>query len=178
MLLDGQDLKAPMYDPNYTGLKIATKDEFNAVYNMALNFIANSPYKRFPVAYRKVSNLIDELMQDPKSLVLVYLIEGIPVGMIGAKCEELYFSDMVITLEIAWWVDPQYRNGKVGLELMKAYEYWATNVVHADIVQMSLLQEDETLKKLYKRKGYELSEQTFIKETFYLWPQFPQSSQA
>ena len=73
----------------------------------------------------------------------------------------LYSKDRV-ALEILWWVEPDARKTGLGKELLEAFEYWAKNIAQCSIIAVSSL-DDESLDKFYNKKGYKLTEKTYMK---------------
>jgi GNAT superfamily N-acetyltransferase len=85
-------------------------------------------------------------------------------GMLIAYASELPFSSEKVATEVAWWVDPQYRNTRIGLELLSAYEAWAelNNYRAVQTALLSHLKGSESLPRIYARRGYTKTEESFI----------------
>lgn len=142
-------------------LKLATIDDFDAIKRMALAFAKASPYKDFPIEEERIEELIQSLLRDRnKTIVILYMHEGKPVGMIAGMSSEMIFSRDLVTTEVIWWVDPGFRSRK-SLALKEAYEYWAKRI-GAKYIGMSNL-DDEKISRFYERSGYKPYERAFMK---------------
>lgn len=144
-------------------LKIATHEDIENLIPLFRKFFENSPYKDhkwdedgvWDTAYRLINDKVN-------SVVITYQKEGRPVGIIaGTSCKALFSNEKVST-EIIWWVEEEYRNTKAGLELLNALEYWAFNVINASMLSMVCL-ENNSLERLYTKRGYSKTESCFIK---------------
>jgi len=86
---------------------------------------------------------------------------GDPKGMLLATVAPSMFSRKVSTIELAFYIQPQFRDIKLASEFLTAYETWSKEIVKADYCCLACL--DDRVAKLYKRRGYTRSEQSFIK---------------
>ena len=149
-------------------IRVASQDDHFRCVEMGIRFAENSPYADLQVDEAKVHEMVQTFLIGPKNKKIILLLLNeldYPVGMLLGTIEEFLFNKKKIAAEVAWWVDPEYR-GKNSLQLLEAYEYWAS-MCGADVIQMSLLH-DETKDKLdgiYKRRGYEPKETGYIKRT-------------
>lgn len=85
-------------------------------------------------------------------------------GLIGVSVPQWYDPTMLIAVELAWWVDPQYRNTRAGLLLLNQYEEQARATGHRYCAMMTLEGLDsELLSLLYERRGFHLTERSFMK---------------
>jgi GNAT superfamily N-acetyltransferase len=85
------------------------------------------------------------------------------VGGLGCvKGEDLHFP-RTLAIETFWYVAPEYRGQ--GMDLIKAFEQWAknNNCDGCALIHLADSMED-ILPKIYKRRGYSLVEQHFVKE--------------
>ena len=150
-----------------TELKIATWDYLPDILEMCQKFHENTPFNGIEEYNEsRVTDIIISIIEDPANKIAILLVDdGKAVGMVLGVTSTSIFNYGKVATELAWWVDPEYR-GKKSLELMKAYEYWATNVAKCSVVQMSLLENDttESVDRLYKRKGYSPVERAYIKK--------------
>lgn len=127
------------------------------------DFFRESPYKDGEYYGEKVSLLFDRLTEDKaNSLILVYVKDGDPIGIIVGTTTEMLFSTERVATELVWYVKPEYRNGRVGLEMFDKFQYWAKEVVTAKYLVMAHLG-NETLSKLYKKRGFEKQEESWCK---------------
>jgi Acetyltransferase (GNAT) family len=149
-------------------IRVATTDDHYRCVEMGIRFAEASPYADLQVDEAKVHEMVHTFISAPndKKIILLLLNElEYPVGMVLGTIEEFLFNRKKIAAEVAWWVDPEFR-GRNSVQLLEAYEYWAT-MCKADVIQMSLLHDEhqEKLDKLYKRKDYVPTETGYIKRT-------------
>lgn len=143
-------------------LKLATVEDFEDIKRMALAFAEASPYKDFPREETKIEELILNLLRDRnKTIIILYLHEGNPVGMIAGMSSEMIFSRDLVTSEVIWWVDKEFRGSRKALALKEAYEYWAKRI-GAKYIGMSNL-DDPKISRYYERSGYKPYERAFMK---------------
>ena len=84
----------------------------------------------------------------------------------GALCGLLspsLFTGDLEAHEIFWYVRPEYRTGRSGLLLLKAFEQWAA-AHEARYLFMSHFMNSPTLGNLYRRRGYVEFQHTYRKE--------------
>lgn len=147
-------------------LKIADLEDLLEVKRMCLLFKEHSPYKTFLVEEDKLEETLKGLLIEgnQSSIILLAVVNNKPVGMLICLSREFLFSREKHATELAWWVDPEHRDGP-GRALQEAFVYWAKKV-DCKYLHMTLLQDKEApkMKKLYKRLGYRLMEQAWIKE--------------
>lgn len=143
-------------------LKLATEADFPAILDMAMKFAQASPYKDFPIEEEKVAALLQTLLHDKnKTIVVLYIQNDKPVGMIAGMISEMLFNREMVASELIWWVNPEVRSRKT-LSLKEAYEYWAKRV-GAKYIQMTNLNDDK-ITRYYERTGYVLTEKSFLKK--------------
>jgi GNAT superfamily N-acetyltransferase len=138
-------------------LRIATPDDFKDVRRLALSFYKASPYANLELDEEKLDQqVIEFLTGDPtKKIVILALHEEAPVGIIaGAVHPFLLNNSDTVAAETMWWLDEPYRKGRMGLRLLDAFEYWAKNVAHCSIAQMTRLKDSERIGKIYDKRGY------------------------
>ncbi len=139
-------------------LKRATIEDFDLVYDMAVKFSEEfSQYKEF-VEPLFLETIIRDILMSPDELK-VALLHG-EMGMLLGEVSQFPYGPHLVAVERAWWVKPENRMTKVGLELLEAFEFWA-NKVGCKIITMSCL--DEGVGKLYEKQGYKLSERAYMK---------------
>lgn len=125
---------------------------------MAKKFASFSPYKD-QIENEYLYMFIDKLLKtDPREAIIIFS-EG--EGFIAANVYNFPFGPYRVATEIAWWVEPDKRQGKVGFELLEAFEYWASNLAGCSMVTMTSL--DDKLGRFYEKKGYKLCERAYMK---------------
>jgi GNAT superfamily N-acetyltransferase len=85
------------------------------------------------------------------------------VGLLAAQIITPHFSNDRVAMEWLWYVEPEYR-GKDSIQLLKAYLYWAFDVMKCDHATMSTLDSAlaDKLHKLYTKIGFSKQENTYI----------------
>lgn len=139
-------------------IKIATIEDAPEILNMVLKFAENSNYFQI-VSKDKIEELINNILNSTREQAIILLEEG--KGMLAAMIAEFPYGNILQATELAWWVEPEYRNTKVGQSLIEAFEFWADKV-GAKIKVMSCL--DDTVSKFYEKNGYKLYERIYFKE--------------
>jgi GNAT superfamily N-acetyltransferase len=87
------------------------------------------------------------------------------VGMFVSFATPSFFSDVTQAVELVWYVDPEHRGSREALKLLDLYEEWAKEqgAVCVNLMNIDMLNGPK-VAKLYNRKGYTLTENTFVKE--------------
>lgn len=97
-------------------------------------------------------------------VMLVAELDGDVVGMIGLVIAPFLFDNSIKTAhEVVWYVSPQVRGGRIGVELMRAAED-ACREKGAKAVQMVMLANSPPVAaRIYESMGYARSEACFTK---------------
>lgn len=146
-------------------LRHARLSDLPQLIELAKSLTAGSPMEALSVDYEKArANIEKAIISDQKEwLALVSHVDDEPVGVLVAYCFEPIFSRKKLAVEVFWYLDPEYRVGRRGIEMMEAYEYWA-KLVGCEVVQYGwLVSSPEGMKKLYERSGAELAEHVYYK---------------
>lgn len=144
-------------------LKLVTEQEREAVVRMATDFFNASPYQKYGVDTEEVNTLITAFINERSEKICpVLMVNNNPVGLLAALSAKNIFNKKKVTAELIWWIDPDYRNFRHSTLMLDAYEYWAKEVVHAQIIQLVCL--DDKLHKLYTRRGFVRAENAYMKE--------------
>lgn len=132
---------------------------------MVSKFLATTTYKSLPLDLEKIAVGTKELIEaGVDTSVLILSMDGEEaVGLLGIKAFVLPVNDLKIAQEILWWVEPEYRKSRRGLELYMAGEYWAKKV-GCSLMQMVSQETFPEVEVFYERKGYRKAEQAWIKE--------------
>lgn len=147
-------------------IKIATKEDIPEVVKLAKLFKEESPYKDYLLEESKLTTILFSLLEDPsKHIVLLSTYNSTTIGMVVGTSAEFLFSTDKHATELAWYVYPEYRKSTVGKDLQEAFVYWAKKV-GCKYLHMVLLEDHNApkMKKLYKKLGFKLIEQAWIKE--------------
>lgn len=157
-------------------LKIATMEDFNEVKEMALEFLKESPYANYPKDITKVDNIIfsflldKELNNNKERVCLLAIPKGSnkPIGIIAGYTTEALFTNQKVATEVMWWVYPEHRGrSRASIELLQAFEHWASMVGSSYVQMASLASLDDSrgiVEKIYKKFGYKTTEINYIKE--------------
>lgn len=99
-------------------------------------------------------------------ILLVYDIDGEIVGTIGGTLFTLWYDKVnLIGEERFWYVDRPYRNGLVGVKLLRAFEkevkrQGATRCI---MISEAAMGNNDIVHNMYERMGYTTFETGFIK---------------
>jgi len=85
------------------------------------------------------------------------------VGFIsGLFCPHMYNPDIMTLVETFWWVNPEYRNTRAGLQLLNAYvDYGKEN---ADWIICTIEADSPVNEKSFYKRGFKLKERSFLME--------------
>ena len=162
----GEAPVAEVQKPQHPTLRLATLEDIPDLLRLAKELESGSPMERLSVDYEKVRMNLEKaiISNQTEWLALVSHVEGKPVGVLFAYCFEPIFSSQKLAVEVLWYLEPEHRKGRRGIDMMKAYEYWA-KLVGCNVVQYGwMVNSPEGMKKMYERTGAELSEMTYYKE--------------
>lgn len=139
-------------------IKIATIEDIETILKMGEQFVSEINYGHITNAekYRRVA---EEVLQADKKEKIVLLCDD--VGILAGLVTPMIFSDTLVATELMWWVHPDHRAKDVGSQLLKTFEYWASQV-GAKFVSMTSV--DERVGKFYEANGYGLYERVYFKE--------------
>lgn len=82
-------------------------------------------------------------------------------GLLLAMATAPLIAPVWVSKESSWWVEPSCR-GKEAFRMLDQYEAWAVSR-GCKLIGMSGMAGDERIASLYRRKGYHLAEQNFLK---------------
>ena len=140
-------------------IKVASEEDLDVVHSMTIKFIEKTPYSIF-YDRDKIRDVVKNILLGDNGIVLLDVENR---GMlIGLKVQFAYGITNQ-ALELAWWVEEEHRNTKIGIELLGAFEYWAEKNGCKFITMSSL---DDGVGKYYEKQGYELTERTYMKELY------------
>lgn len=137
-------------------LRVANISDLGLVLKMAKKFIDTTDFKD-KVREKVLDELVIDTLRNPGAVVLIHSDKG----MIAGQVVPFQFTAEPTAVELCWWVEPEHRNSKIGLELLQAFEYWAKKKKCKTITMVSLT---EDLDKFYKKQGYTLIEHVYMKD--------------
>jgi len=144
----------------------ATPDDVIDIAILGKQFVRESGnYELFGWNASKVTSTIIDAIHREDFGVFVFCHKDEIVGLFVCFATPCFFSDNVQAVEILWYVDPEHRGSRKSHEMVDIYVEWAKtkNAVAANLVNLELLK-GEKVAKLYNRKGFNLVENTFLKE--------------
>lgn len=144
-------------------LRDANKKDLSAIVKMAREFWKDTYFKEEEFQPEMVEGMAEKSMKD--DLCLVYEIEGVVQGFIcGIKGCLLANSDVLIGTELAWWVNPDYRDSGAGLRLLSGIEKKAKNlgIKYWNMLYMESSM-PEQIKCIYQNRGYKMTENLYTK---------------
>jgi GNAT superfamily N-acetyltransferase len=141
--------------------KVATPEDFDAVYEMCQKFVKTTIYKDY-FTEEAMRPLAETFILSPitEKVGLLAMDGDKPVGMLGGMINNFIFGNIKMAVEIAWWIEPEYRKSGYGKELIEAFEFWAKKNGCA-FVTMSFLEDKPA--KFYENVGYSFAEKSYIK---------------
>jgi hypothetical protein len=146
-------------------LRHASLDDIPWIIEKAVQEFHDSPYLGFGVDKIKARQLLEKIIVEgqDKGFVLISHAEGKPVGCLVAYSFQPLFSQQKVATEALWFLLEEYRKTSRGLDMMKAYEYWA-KLVGCSHVQYGLLSTSPArMQSLYDRTGAVQTEKIFTK---------------
>ena len=144
-------------------IRLATKEDTPHILSLCLNFFNASSFSSASEFNEDhVTNFISGVLDKPltEGVVLLAYREK-PIGILASLKTQLMFSGEDVSCELVWWVEPEYRRSRDGLELLSAYEYWAKHVAKVSKIQVSNLTPE--VEKIYRKRGYVPQETAWIK---------------
>lgn len=97
--------------------------------------------------------------------LLVSERDGHPVGFLAVTAGPLLGNPRVkIAVELAWWMEPEYRNGKDSIHLIKKMEekLRGLNVKYFSMMSMQS-SSPHLVNRIYEKLGYEHAETTYLR---------------
>jgi len=145
----------------------ATENDIPTIVEFARKFHQVSPFQDSPFSPEMVELFCQTLLTNGinNAILLLSVAEGEPTGMLIASAQEMSFSTDRFAVELAWWVEPEYRNSPAAQRLIEVYEYWAKKVGCTHVMMSSLsIDNQKILDRWYSRRGYRPTENHYTKE--------------
>jgi GNAT superfamily N-acetyltransferase len=136
--------------------------ELGSLIDLALEFYASSKFlEHFDI--ERFRDSWTQLLQSGLGVILIYEVNGKPIGAIGGFFHQDIYGDLKIVEEMFWFTSTQHRG--VGIRLYRAFEQWAKSK-NADRLQMVHLVDSmpEKLEAFYLREGFEPIEMRYGKK--------------
>ena len=147
-------------------LRHARLEDVPELMKLGEKLFKDSPMETMKMSPEKIRAQLEKaIISGQKDFLVLVSYDGDKVvGVLAAYAFEPVFTDTRIACEVFWYLDPEYRKGSRGLDMMKAYEYWA-KLVGCKVAQYGwLVSSPEKMKTLYARTGAKLAEHVYYKE--------------
>lgn len=144
-------------------IRHATQADTEQVVAMGAEFYATTPYAKFS-GYDETSAAVLVKMMRDTGILLVAEAEGVLVGMVGLVVAPFAFNHTLRSAhEVMWWVDPSYRDAKIGQTMLRAIAP-AARALGCVVVEMkTLVTSPPQAATLYASEGYDKTESSFYK---------------
>lgn len=149
-------------------IRHATIEDIPKLVECGSRFLQYSPYGRYDVEYSFESSqeFLEGILANDNGVIIVMDHDGVIAGGLVGLLNCAWFAPGVVTAhELAWWVDPEHRQGVEGIKLVKEFERWAKEK-GAKFVTLTdlIIGEEYPVGKLIGRMGYKEIERAHIKE--------------
>lgn len=145
-------------------IRRATTHDADALFIMARKFVAFAPYRDSLTVTDDELRAIITYFTD-NATVFVADESGIAIGMLVAVIAPVWYAPSCkVATELAWWVEPEYRNRTTAIRLIQVFERWAKDE-GAMMCSMSNLEINDggRVLSMLDRMGYRLTEQSHTK---------------
>ena len=142
-------------------IRIAEMDDLETILDMCDRFWQETMYTE---KFDRDHAALMVAMAFDHQLLAVIDIDG-PVGFVaGIKSHLLGSTDALTGTELAWWVNPDHRKGRHGINLMLFIEDLAREqgIKYWNMVSMES-SSPEVANKIYQHLGYNKSETSYTK---------------
>lgn len=136
--------------------------DFPEVVELARHFWKETIYEE-PFCAESVRNMV--ALAHAQGLLAVLEEDAGIVGFVaGCKGALLGNASVTTGTELAWWVEPEHRKGRQGIELMKFIETLAREqgIKYWNMVSMQS-SSPEVANRIYERLGYQKTETSYSK---------------
>ena len=95
-------------------------------------------------------------VEDPLHAVWIAWEGETPIGFFAGKAHPLFFSRDLVAVDTVWYVLPEKRGSRVGLQLLELFEEWSEALGVADIrIGQTSKLEHSAFNKIMGKRGYE-----------------------
>ncbi len=142
-------------------IRPATVEDVPRVLEMAKRFLVLTDYgKIIATMPDRLDSLIRTVLE--VGVILVVDVGEATVAMLGLVPLNDPFSGELIVAELAWWVEPEHRQGSIGPRLLCAGEDW-TRHIGAGVLKM-VAPIGSGVGTFYERHGYIAIETSYHKD--------------
>lgn len=145
-------------------IRLATIEDAAVLTAMGREFLEYSEYRNLKVTDEQMQSGVAQIIAFECSFVAE--LDGRIIGLILGVTGPLWFASHIRTLiELAWWVDPDYRTTSAGIRLLKEFEDHGRHLGVQYIAMSDLVvQGDTPVARLLGRMGYSVTERMHTKE--------------
>jgi hypothetical protein len=146
-------------------IKVASIEDKERILPLMLSFKEESSYSLLETDKEEILSTIENyLLRDKKDTIVLLALDSSNsiIGIIVGTSSKLPFNKLLQAAETIWYVYPEYRKDRIGYQLYETFMYWATNIVRASVIHTAS-PKGSNLKKVYKKQGYDLLEELYIK---------------
>ena len=143
-------------------IRQAEYEDVDTIFRMILRFIESTDYaKRLTVDGQTLYNTLDKLLAHDDHAIFVADRSGQVVGAIGLAMGRNLFAGTVECSEVFWWVEPEHRQTKAGILLLKKAEAWSRDRGAKHLIMIA---PNERVERLYTRRGFDKIETTYVRK--------------
>lgn len=158
-----------------TAVRIGTIDDIDRIVEMSINFLLLTPFGRLLGGEPKPELLAQMIAITLANGVIMVaetdvatvidgdtFLEQRVIGMLALYVATHPLTGLPMGDEIAWWVEPEHRNGRAGWLLYRATERWARE--HGlSMIKMVAPADDPSVGAFYVRLNYTPAETVYLK---------------
>lgn len=122
-------------------IRHANLKDFDSVMQMMVNFANAAPVETYhepDYNYRGVQHFLSRI----KSSGCIFVADSnneIQGMLIAQICTDPWLPEIKILKELAWWVEPQYRNSSTGYKLLKKYVEFGKELQERGVIDKFVL---------------------------------------
>lgn len=142
----------------------ATVADIDALIEMGRAFLAYSAYgKSVPFDRDQMAIGLCSILDS--GVIFVAEKDAKIIGCIVGIMNGLWFAkDTKVAAELAWWVAPEYRGGRLSIKLLREFERWGVEQGVKHIVMSDMVIDGEMpVARLFEKLGYALVERAHMK---------------
>lgn len=146
-------------------IRLATLDDITAMLVMAELFWQTTDYKDDFCPEHVLKQLYFCITDSANGIAIVTEVNDTIIGFGCCVIGPLLVNPNVyLATEIAWWLQPEYRKGRVGLHMLSFMENVARErqVKYFNMISMECSM-PEQVARIYMSQGYKLNEKLFTK---------------
>lgn len=155
------------HDKDKNMIRYAKIQDFDNIMQMMINFANASPYAplhdpQYDDGY--IRNLLVNFMKD--GAIIVGEKDGKLVGMLIALIQgDNWLPHVKSMRELAWWVEPEYRNSTIGYRLLEKYKHLGVSLQQKGAIQGFTLTNMETSPNFdLEKRGWRRLETNYVYE--------------